>query len=94
MPDTNQQLSEHSMSQQTEAPLSDDLLHGVAAIAEYLGVPERKIHWQIRKGNLPVVRLGRLIVGSKHQLREQLTPKPIAHLRADGRLDDQTHPTT
>ena len=70
------------MSQQTEAPLSADLLHGVAAIAEYLGVPERKIHWQIRKGNLPVARLGRLIVGSKHQLREQLTPKPIARAQA------------
>jgi excisionase family DNA binding protein len=66
------------MSQQTESPLSADLLHGVAAIAEYLGVPERKIHWQIRQGNIPVARLGRLIVGSKSQLREHLTPKPIA----------------
>jgi hypothetical protein len=71
------------MSQHTELPpasdlLASDLLHGVAAIARFVGISERQAHWQISQGNLPIVRLGRLIVGSKSQLRQCLTPKPAA----------------
>jgi hypothetical protein len=60
------------MSQHTEPPLADDLLHGVRVIAEFLGADPRQIHWQIHRGYIPVARLGRLIVGSKSQLREHL----------------------
>jgi hypothetical protein len=75
-------MSEIPMPEQTELPLAADLLHGVRAIAEFIGVDERQAHWQIRQKHIPVARLGRLIVGSKHQLREHLTPKPIEREQA------------
>jgi hypothetical protein len=65
-------------TQHDETPLAADLLHGVGQIAQYLGMSERQIHWQIRRGAIPIARLGRLIVGSKSKLREHLTPKPVA----------------
>jgi hypothetical protein len=63
---------------QDERPLREDLLFGAAAIAQYVGITERQARHQIDQGNLPVARLGRLIVGSKSQLRQCLTPKPAA----------------
>jgi hypothetical protein len=58
-----------------ETPLAEDLLHGVREIAAYIGKNERQTSWQIRQGNLPVTRLGRLIIGSKSRLRDHLIPK-------------------
>jgi hypothetical protein len=58
-----------------ETPLADDLLHGVEAIAKFIGKNPRQTDWQIRRGNIPVKRLGRLIIGSKSRLREHLIPK-------------------
>jgi hypothetical protein len=69
------------MSIHAEPRLADDLFHGVKAIAEFIGVDERQVHWQIRQGHIPVARLGRLIVGSKAVLRDHLTPKPIERER-------------
>ena len=71
------------MPEQTELPLAADLLHGVRAIAEFIGVDgEASPLADICQKHIPVARLGRLIVGSKYQLREHLTPKPIEREQA------------
>src|SRR5262249_4703411 len=57
------------MSTHIESDLADDLLPGVEAIAAYLGFDKRQVDWQIRKGQIPVTRMGRLIIGSKRALR-------------------------
>ena len=49
------------MPEQTELPLAADLLHGVRAIAEFIGVDERQAHWQ----NSPKTHSGRE-VGQTH----------------------------
>lgn len=55
--------------------LADDLLHGAAAIGDFLGISERAARHQIDAGRIPVSRLGRLIVGSKSVLRRRFTPQ-------------------
>jgi hypothetical protein len=58
-----------------DTPLADDLLHGVKAIAQFLGVSQRQAQWQIDTGAIPVARMGRLIVGSKSVLRRRFAPE-------------------
>lgn len=41
----------------TETPTGADLLYGVAAIAEYLGIPERACQHRIDAGEIPTFRL-------------------------------------
>jgi hypothetical protein len=55
--------------------LAGDLLHGVKAIAEFLGIPERHAFYQIENDNIPVTRMGRKIVGSKSALRKHFVPQ-------------------
>jgi len=66
------------MSTHIESDLADDLLPGVEAIAAYLGFDKRQVDWQIRKGQIPVTRMGRLIIGSKRALRARFTPQATA----------------
>ena len=61
-----------------ESDLAADLLLGVEAIAQYIGLDKRQVDWQIRKGQIPVTRMGRLIVGSKSALRRRFTPEGTA----------------
>ena len=55
--------------------LADDLLWGIQAIAEYLGLGKGQADHAIRSGHIPVKRMGGkngkygLIVGSKAALR-------------------------
>jgi hypothetical protein len=46
-----------------------DLLPGVKAIADYLGQPESKTGYQIRKGEWPTFRIGKLVYARKSELR-------------------------
>jgi hypothetical protein len=62
------------MPTDNESDLADDLLLGVEAIAAYIGLDKRQVDWQIRKGQIPVTRMGRLIIGSKSALRRRFTP--------------------
>jgi hypothetical protein len=48
-------------------------LVGAEAIAEFTGLKPRQVYWQFEAGNLPLVKLGRLLVGSKAKLRRVLT---------------------
>jgi hypothetical protein len=66
------------MNTQDEKPLSEDLLHGAKAIADFLGIEERQARHQIDQGNIPVTRLGRLIIGSKQVLRRRFVPSEAA----------------
>ncbi len=54
--------------------LAADLLHGAAAIAAFIGIKERQARHQIEQGNIPVTRLGRLIISSKRALRQRFVP--------------------
>jgi hypothetical protein len=59
---------------QDERPLAQDLLHGAREIADFLGIEERQARHQIDRGNIPVTRMGRLIIGSKEVLRRRFVP--------------------
>jgi hypothetical protein len=48
--------------------LRDDLLTGVADIADYTGQPKRRILHLIEAHGLPVFRRGRVIHARKHQV--------------------------
>ena len=48
--------------------LSDDLLDGAAAAAEYVGVKTRSIYHMTENGHLPVVRIGRRLFFRKSEL--------------------------
>jgi len=52
-----------------ELELRDDLLDGVDAIADYTGLPKRKIYYLIEIGALPAKKLGhRTIIGRKSEI--------------------------
>jgi hypothetical protein len=52
------------------ATLRDDLLTGVAEIADYTGQPKRRILYLIETHGLPVFRRGRVIHARKHHVDE------------------------
>jgi hypothetical protein len=53
--------------------LRDDLLTGAAAIAEYIGWPERRVYYAADKGYLPVSHVGNLLVARKSELDRALS---------------------
>jgi len=56
--------------------VSDDVLWGVQAIADYIGLSLTATQYLVRIDALPVGRLGpKTIFASKRQLRRHLTPK-------------------
>jgi hypothetical protein len=56
--------------------LSDDLLWGTKAIAGYIGRSLTETQYLIRTGAITVARTGpKQIIGSKKQLRRDLSPK-------------------
>jgi hypothetical protein len=58
-----------------DKPLSDDLLWGVAAIADFIGVSPRKCYWLIDAGKIPITKHGhRTIVASRAELRRVFAP--------------------
>ena len=50
------------------SPLAADRLAGARAIAEFIGVPVRRVNYMLAQGFLPVGRLGRTFIGSKRTL--------------------------
>lgn len=51
--------------------LADDLIEGVDAIADFLGLPRRRTQHLIDKGQLPgVFRMGRRICALKSKIRD------------------------
>jgi hypothetical protein len=63
---------------QDDDSLADDLLHGAKEIGDFLGITERQARHQIDHGNIPVSRMGRLIIGSKTVLRRRFVPGEAA----------------
>jgi hypothetical protein len=59
--------------------LNDDLLWGTKAIADFIGRSLVETQYLIRKGKITVGRTGpKTIIGSKRQLRRELTQKATA----------------
>jgi hypothetical protein len=56
------------VSGRIDVVLRDDLLTGVAEIADYTGQPKRRILYLIEAHGLPVFRRGRVIHARKHQI--------------------------
>ncbi len=52
--------------------LADDLIYGAAAIGKEIGLPARKIFYHAERGNLPIRKIGNLLVASRRQLRVHL----------------------
>lgn len=57
---------ENSKSQEK---LADDLLIGAVAIAQELGVTVPAVYHIVRKGRLPIGRLGKNLIASRSKLR-------------------------
>ena len=57
------------------APLHDDLLTGAQAIAEFTGLPLRRVYYLSETGALPVFRLGQILQARKSELNEALSAK-------------------
>ena len=53
--------------------LSDDLLTGAGAIAEYIGWDRRRIYYAVQRGSLPITRVGNLLVARKSELERALS---------------------
>jgi hypothetical protein len=50
--------------------LSDDLLNGANAIADFLGWPVNKVYYAASRGQLPIRKIGpKAIIGSRARLR-------------------------
>lgn len=49
-------------------PLSEDLLEGAAAAADYLGLKPRSVYRMTESGDLPVIRKGRKLFYRKSDL--------------------------
>lgn len=52
-----------------ETRVGDDLLWGVRAIAEELGMKDRQVYYQLEKGQLPGGKSGETWVASRQALR-------------------------
>lgn len=48
-----------------EQIVSGDLLYGVKAIAEFLGISVRQAQWWCDKGNIPTFRIGSKAIASR-----------------------------
>ena len=50
--------------------LSDDLLRGVRAIAEFIGEDERRVYYKCEKSLIPCGKEGNVYIASRRRLRE------------------------
>ena len=58
--------------------LSDDLLVGCKAIAEFVGLDERQVYYWHQKKLLPTFKRGAVICARKSQLRASLSAPEVA----------------
>jgi hypothetical protein len=49
--------------------LSDDIIKGVAAIADFIGEPRRRVFYLLERGYLPAGKIGSSWVASRSALR-------------------------
>ena len=62
--------------------LATDLLDGVAAIAEFVGLPQRRVYYLAENGKLPLFKLGdRKWQGRKSTLRQHMAKLEAGHMR-------------
>jgi hypothetical protein len=54
--------------------LADDLLRGIAEIAEYTGETYRAAHWRIVRGDYPVTRVGKIVTARKSEIDKVYAP--------------------
>lgn len=59
-----------------QAKLSDDLLEGAAAAADYLGIRQRAIYRMTENGDLPAIRKGRKLFYRKSDLERAFQAAP------------------
>ena len=59
-----------------------DLLTGIAAIAEYLEWPERRVEHQHEKGMIPTFKQGRLVCARRSTLAKHFAAQERAALEA------------
>jgi hypothetical protein len=64
------QQKELSPDPSNDAPLADDLIVGAAAIARETGFSQRQIFYFASRGQIPVRKMGRLLVASRARLRK------------------------
>ncbi len=55
--------------------LSDDLIKGASAAAEYLGISKRSVYHMTEKRQLPVIRKGRTLFYRKSDLNLAFTSR-------------------
>lgn len=56
------------MNANDNLPLSEDILRGAAAIADFLGFDRRSIYHLAAKGHLPTFRIGEILCGRRTTL--------------------------
>jgi hypothetical protein len=56
-----------------DLPLSNDLLTGAEAIAEYLGWPVRQTYYAVQQGHIPTFKIGPKILARKSELCARLS---------------------
>ncbi len=64
--------------------LSEDLLTGANAIAAYVGWDRRRIYHAAATGNLPIARVGNLLVARKSELERALSADATYRATTDG----------
>lgn len=59
-----------------------DLLYGLAAIGEHLGLTARQVESQIAKGELPTFKMGRTVCARRSTLAKHFAAQEAAASRA------------
>jgi hypothetical protein len=80
-----------------EHPLSDDLMIGVEAIAEFTGQPERRVFHMLASGQLPGFKLGSKWAARKSTLQQHIVEREreaAACKRAEPEQRTNTEPTS
>lgn len=76
-------MTDDATDSQQQSTLGADLLWGVQAMADELGLTLTEMQYLIRKKRISVTRLGpKTLVTSKPQLRRDVTPTPKATVGA------------
>ena len=61
-------MSDYPVTNETTP--ADDVLYGVSAIAAFVGRPDHKVYYDLKRGLLPAGRWGQQWIASKARLRE------------------------
>jgi excisionase family DNA binding protein len=61
--------------------MNTDILKGSKAIAEWLGISERTIRFQVSNGRLPYFRVGQAICARKSTLNAWIAEQERLHVR-------------